>query len=152
MQAPAPSSLPGQRVQTGFTLIELMITVAIVGILAAIALPNYTEYLARGKLAEGRAVLAGHRVKMEQFFQDNRTYTDACEKGSPAVTPAATENFTFGCKSDDASYELTATGKGSIVGFVYSIDQSNTRKTVSVAEGWKGKDSNCWVTKRSGKC
>jgi len=60
--------------QSGFTLIEVMITIAIVAILAAIAIPNYANYLTRGKIQEATSNLLGMRVKMEQYFQDNRMY------------------------------------------------------------------------------
>jgi type IV pilus assembly protein PilE len=140
------------RLQAGFTLIELMITVAIVGILAAIALPNYTEYLTRGKLVEAHAILAGHRVKMEQFFQDNRTYTNACAAGSLAVTPPETQYFTFACVSDASTYTVTATGKGNLASFVFTIDQSNVRATTSVDSKWTKPTGNCWATRKSGQC
>ncbi len=58
----------------GFTLIELMITVAIVAILAAIALPSYRDYILRGQVVDATNGLAGMRADMERFFQDNRTY------------------------------------------------------------------------------
>ena len=54
----------------GFTLIEVMIVVAIVAILAGIALPSYLDYVRRGQIQEGTTALADGRVKMEQFFQD----------------------------------------------------------------------------------
>ncbi|HAF00275.1 MAG TPA: pilus assembly protein PilE, partial [Methylophilaceae bacterium] len=63
--------------QKGFTLLELMIVVAIVGILASIAIPAYQDYVKKGKAAEAPGALADLRVKMEQCFQDNRDYT-AC--------------------------------------------------------------------------
>ena len=59
----------------GFTLIELMITVAIVGIIAAVALPNYTEYVKRASRAEAAASLLDAANKQEQYFVDNREYT-----------------------------------------------------------------------------
>ena len=62
--------------QLGFTLIELMIAVAIVGIIAAVAVPNYTEYVKRASRAEAAAALLDTANKQEQFFVDNREYTE----------------------------------------------------------------------------
>ncbi len=58
----------------GFTLIELMIVVVVVGILAAIAMPAYTEFIARGKIAQGTEALSEAKVRMEQVFNSNRSY------------------------------------------------------------------------------
>ncbi|HEV7619606.1 MAG TPA: prepilin-type N-terminal cleavage/methylation domain-containing protein, partial [Burkholderiaceae bacterium] len=63
-----------QRQLRGFTLIELMTTIAIIAILAAIAIPSYGNYVRRGKVVEATSALADVRMKMEQYFQDNRTY------------------------------------------------------------------------------
>ncbi len=153
MQAPAQKSLTAQSEIAGFTLIEVMIVVAIVGILAAIAMPSYNEYVLRGRLTEATSTLAGHRVKMEQFYQDNRTYTGACDAGSIAATPAATQYFTFGCTIPDAeTYSITATGQGSAAPTVLSIDQSNTRRTVTPPTGWTAPSGNCWIQRKSGSC
>src|ERR1700722_11706839 len=72
----------------GFTLIELMITVAIVAILAAIAIPNYRDYVIRGQLVDATQALAAVRANMERYFQDNRTYLAIA--GPPAFTPPCT--------------------------------------------------------------
>ncbi len=65
---------PSHATQRGFTLIELMIIVAIVSILAAVALPAYGDYVRRGQLPEAFAGMSDLRVKMEQYYQDNRNY------------------------------------------------------------------------------
>ena len=139
--------------QRGFTLIEVMITVLILSILAAIAIPSYGEYVVRGALPEAFSTLSAHRVKMEQYFQDNRTYADACEDGTVATTPAATERFTFDCESDATTYTVTATGNdGSpAAGFEFTIDQSNNRDTTAVPDSWEDADG-CWVVKKDGSC
>ena len=141
----------------GFTLIELMITVAIIAILTAIALPSYRDYILRGQLIEAHSNLGVMRVKMEQYYQDNRTYTNACQPNTVAALPGNgglidgnnIKYFNFTCSIPNANqYVVTATGAGSTVGFGFTIDQSNA-KTSTVPVGWTN-PGGCWVTKRSG--
>ena len=65
----------------GFTLIELMITVAIVGILAAIAYPSYTEYVIRSKRADGKAVLLQLQLAQEKWRANHTTYASKTDLG-----------------------------------------------------------------------
>ena len=62
------------RPHSGFSLMELMVTVAIIAILASIALPSYSEYITRSRLVDAHTRLGDLRIQMEKYFQDNRTY------------------------------------------------------------------------------
>ena len=132
----------------GFTLIELMITVAIVAILAAVALPAYTDHITRGRLIEGFAALSSAAVKFEQYYQDNRRYGSDTACGVEA--PATTKFFKFKCTPDTTQgYTLTATGIGSLDGFVYTINQAGGKTTED--SPW-GKSTSCWVARKGGQC
>lgn len=76
-----------RRLQRGFTLIELMIAVAIVGILAAIAIPAYSDYVARAKRADATLALIGLSQAMERFNANNGTYCGATGGGVGVCTP-----------------------------------------------------------------
>ncbi|MBS1189472.1 MAG: ral secretion pathway protein [Rhodocyclaceae bacterium] len=138
--------------QKGFSLIELMVVVAVIGILAGIAYPNYTDYVMRSKITEATAKLSEKRVQMEQYFQDNRQYANAA---TPCTTDLSGQNFNFVCNvPDTASYTITATGRGSMTGFVYSVNQLNGKRSVITnVPGW---NTDCagsgWVTTKGGAC
>jgi len=137
----------------GFTLIELMITVAIVAILAAVALPNYSDHVRRGKISDAVSGLSDQRLKMEQYFQDKRTYVGSCDIAIPSVAPPPvnTGNFQFACSNRTlTTYTVTATGIGSMTGFAYSIDQSGV-KASSGPPGWTA-PAGCWILKKDGSC
>lgn len=139
---------------SGFTLIEIMIVVAIIGILAAIAIPQYTDYITRSQLVEGHTGLSDFRVRMEQFYQDNRTYDGAGLGNCGAATPANATNFTYTCRSTGQGYTATATGSGGrVTGFVFTINETNVRQTTATPAGWAPATmpSNCFVT-RKGSC
>lgn len=151
--------LPKLRKSAGFTLIELMVTVAIIGILAAIAVPAYGDYVTRGRIPDATSALAAKRVQMEQFFQDNHTY--ACATCTGAVPPACASDtttsrfFTFSCPVAGTAtvYTLQAAGTGPMTGFNFTINQDNVKATTSVPNsGWGTAPIACWVTKKGGVC
>jgi type IV pilus assembly protein PilE len=138
----------------GFTLIELMVTVAIVAILSSIALPSYTAYVQRSRITEAVSGLAGMGVNMERFFQDNRTYEGACTNGTVAQLPKNTANFSFTavpCSLSATAFTVTAEGTGSMAGFTYTLNEANVRATTSVPSGWT-KSATCWALKPDGSC
>jgi type IV pilus assembly protein PilE len=137
----------------GFTLIEIMITVAIVAILASIALPAYNDYVMRSKISEAVANLSDMRTKMEQFFLDNRTYAGACAAGTVAPLPSG-KYFNYACSGlSGTAYTVTATGKAStdMSDFVYNINEKNERKTLGVPPSWTS-TSDCWTLRKDGSC
>jgi type IV pilus assembly protein PilE len=139
--------------QNGFTLIELMIVVVVVSILAAIAVPAYTNYTIRGKIPDATSTLAAKRVQLEQYFQDNHTYT-----GAPAcnLDTASSKYFKFACTTlTSTTYTIQADGVGSMTGFSYTIDEGNTKTSAISApasSNWQAVNSTCWITKQGGAC
>lgn len=140
--------------QSGFTLIELMIAVAIIAVLATIGLPIYNDYVTRSRFPEAQGSLAAGRVQAEQFFQDNRTYV-----GMPC--PANTAFWTYNCNDaaepqTATTYTIFATGQGAMAGFEFSIDQSNNRRTTAAKSGWgtasRTSPINCWIVRKGGGC
>lgn len=146
----------------GFTLIEVMVTVAIIAILAAIAVPSYNDYVTRSRLTEGASALSDLRVRMEQFYQDHRAYGSGVTCGLDgagnqiiAFPPPGLTYFTVSCTLANAAqaYEIRGEGTGPLAGFVYTINQSNARSTAGVPAGWTTPNPNtCWITRRSGSC
>lgn len=139
-------TLPSSGKQKGFTLIELMVTFAIIAILATIAIPAYSDYVKQGKVAEATSTLADLRIRTEQYFQDTRTYVNApCEP-----VPGTTEYFDYACVADATTFRITATGKPGhdLDGFEFTINQNNLK--TSKYEAASGLD--CWITKKGGSC
>jgi len=136
--------------QQGFTLLELMIVVAVIGILASVALPSYTGHIKKGKAAEATSNLADLRIKAEQYFQDNRTYVGV------NCAPAEAKYFSYTCTASDGAgspdatgYLFTATGVAAegMPDFYYTVNEANAK--TSRYDGGTAV-TGCWATKKAG--
>ncbi len=132
----------------GFTLIELMIVVAVIAILSSLGIPAYNDYVTRGKLVDATSKLADMRIQMEQYYQDNRDYGSTAT--SCALAMPASKYFAISCNwgagGTNQSYQISATGTINKTNFTYTINQSNTMTSTT---GW-GNGASCWVTRRGG--
>lgn len=97
----------------GFTLIEVMIVVVIIGILAAIALPSYQEYVIRGNRTEGQALLVDAAARQERYFAQNNTYADDISKLNMSEDSPNQHYKVSVTSADSNSYKLLATAQGS---------------------------------------
>ncbi len=141
----------------GFTLIEVMVTVAIIAILASVALPAYTDYIMRGRVADATRALSARRAAMEQYFQDQRSYA-APAAGSNVVYPCANPvvvaggSFTIRCDVGDpptaTTYTITAMGQGPAADFGHSIDQNDTQLTIQLPKEWGTPPATGWVLRK----
>ena len=133
----------------GFSLVEIMITIVIVGILSSLALPSYRDYVTRARLTEAFAALAAAQTSAEQFWSNEHTF--AGFDGALSF-PGNTSNFSYVLTTATAStYMLQAVGVGPVAGFVYTVDQNGARATTSVPSGWIVNDG-CWTDRRDGAC
>jgi type IV pilus assembly protein PilE len=108
----------------GFTLIELMIVVAIIGIISAIAYPSYVDYVKTTRRAEARTALLGFANGMERWYTQNLTYATALDgSGNPQpgvyasqVPATGTAYYTLTGVAAANTYTLTATPTGIMAG------------------------------------
>lgn len=149
----------------GFTLLEVMIVVAIVGILAGIALPAYQTFIMRSRIIEATTALGDIRSQMEKYYMDNRTYVaggGGCGVTSYAPDPIAafngvSKNFQIACPGADGAalsvtgYSIEATGQGPMLGFKFLVDNQNNKVTFAAPAGWTA-TGNCWITRTDGSC
>ena len=131
-----------QKKNYGFTLIELMITVAIVGILAAVAYPSYTDFVTRSNRSEGQRELLRLANLQEQLYVDTRAYTTDMTNLGMKADPYVTEtgNYSIDAVVNGTTFTLTATAKGNQL----SNDTDCTTLTINELGERDGETDICW--------
>lgn len=134
------------RQQAGFTLIEVMVVVVIIGILAAIAMPSYSEYVKRGYRTEGQAFLNDVSAREERYFAQNNSYitaTDSYASLGLSSKNSSNAKYTLSISKvdNDGGYTLTAENQ---------FDDDKCGNLTLTATGVKGVTasgadaSDCW--------
>ncbi len=129
---------------SGFTLIELMIVIAIIGVLASIAYPNYTAYVERGRRSDGQNALLDLSYRMDQYFNENKSYEGATlsQLGVKGTSPEGYYNLSINNLAGN-TYTANATPTGAQSG-----DSCGTLTMNQLGQrGFTGANANtsdCW--------
>ncbi|MBV7427682.1 MULTISPECIES: type IV pilin protein [unclassified Acidovorax] len=142
-----------KRQHRGFTLIELMIVVAIVGILSAIAFPSYTEYIRRGHRADARAGLLQAQQWLERASTANGVYPTTLPNSlqwrlaDGTLDPNKRYTLSIGGPATTSSFTLTATPRGAQIGDKcgnYTLTHTGIRGANGKIQTDAGFDATCW--------
>ena len=144
--------------QKGFTLIELMIVVAIIGIIAAIGYPSYTESVAKSRRGNAQAEMLALSSALERYYTQNNHYSDAAAAGADTGAPDATlytidaetaQFYTITISETDEgvadttaaqSYEISAVPAGGMTGDRCGTMTLNSAGVRTAAAG----ETDCW--------
>lgn len=141
-QGNTPARILGSR---GFTLVELMITVAIIGILSAVALPMYSQYVQNARRAEARAILAENAQYMQRFYTANGSFAKTLDNKAPVLPNTGNSYYTVQHVDADlttTTFSLEAVPKGAMATDkcgTLGLTNTGVRKSskLTAAECWK---------------
>lgn len=138
-----------KRVQQGFTLIELMIVVAIIGILAAVAIPAYQDYTIRAKVTEGIGLAAAAKTAVSEYYLSRNTYP--ADNGSAGISTTISSQYVSSLALSGGgvitvSYNETNAGTGGTIIFTPTFSNGTVGWTCSSSSASvppKYRPSNC---------
>lgn len=132
-----------KAIQKGFTLIELMIVIAIVGILAAVALPAYQDYTARAQMSEALTLAEGQKAAVVEYYSDNGTFPANNTSAGIAASNTITGKYvaTVNISSNASTATITSTMKSS------GVNNDIKGKTLTL-EGKQNSGSFSWECKK----
>jgi type IV pilus assembly protein PilE len=131
----------------GFTLIEVMIVVAIIAILVAIVMPAYSDYVTRAKRADGKSALLAFQLAQEKYRANNPTYAAAASLGLPANSEEAHYTINVSGAVSATTYSLIAQPNASQndpVCETLTIDQSSNKSAVNGSVSPADAQATCW--------
>jgi len=129
--------------QKGMTLVELLITVAIVGVLGAVAYPAYTDYVVKSNRSEAKRELVRIANKMEQYYVDHRTYTDDMTLLGLSADPFITQTGHYSIDTSaqaQGSFVLTATAQSTHA----TADPDCTTLSINHIGQKTAESADCW--------
>jgi len=132
----------------GFTLIELMIVVAVIGILSAFAIPNYREYIKRGYRSEARAGLLQAAQWLERAATATGKYPTDTEFNKTPLVKVASDTYTISVSRTDTTYTLSAAPKNAQTGDrcgTFTLGHDGLRGANGKKASETGYDSSCWA-------
>ena len=130
-----------RKLQRGFTLIELMIVVAIIGILAAIAIPNFIKFQAKARQSEAKTNLKAIFSAKKSYFAENNTYT--CGTDNCGWLPEQGTIYTYDLGTGATKVNPTKAGASSTTGS--SVDSADNTSTSFTADASGNVDTDAFV-------
>lgn len=142
------SHCPQAHAGRGFTLIEMMVTVALVGILAAVALPSYDSFIQKARRTEAKAALVDLASRQEKFYSINNKYTATAADLGYGALPVPTESglYTLSLTANASSYTAKATPRGAQAKDVqcYGFAINDTGRKSNFSAAGNALTADCW--------